>query len=69
MRATGSLCHRGWVKSYALRFRDIHQPSFSAKLEGCILGRYTRVGTKAELVRTLTQAGYEVDTGGMDDCP
>ncbi|KAH9956472.1 nucleotide-diphospho-sugar transferase [Lactifluus volemus] len=34
-----------------------------AKLEGCILGRYTRVGTKAELVRTLTQAGYEVDTG------
>ncbi|KAI0305785.1 UDP-3-O-glucosamine N-acyltransferase [Multifurca ochricompacta] len=34
-----------------------------AKLEGCILGRNTRVGAKAELVRSLTQAGYEVDAG------
>jgi hypothetical protein len=36
----------------------------SAKLEGCILGRNTKVGAKAELVRNLTQAGYEVDAGG-----
>ena len=36
----------------------------SAKLEGCILGRNTKVGAKAELVRSLTQAGYEVDAGG-----
>jgi len=34
-----------------------------AKLEGCILGRNTKVGAKAELVRSLTQAGYEVDAG------
>jgi len=38
--------------------------SFSAKLEGCILGRNTKVGAKAELVRSLTQAGYEVEVGG-----
>jgi translation initiation factor eIF-2B subunit gamma len=36
-----------------------------AKLEGCILGRNTKVAAKAELVRSLTQAGYEVETGGM----
>ncbi|KAI9509748.1 UDP-3-O-glucosamine N-acyltransferase [Russula earlei] len=35
-----------------------------AKLEGCILGRNTRVGPKAELVRSLTQAGYDVEAGG-----
>jgi len=34
-----------------------------AKVEGCILGRNTKVGSKAELVRSLTQAGYEVDAG------
>lgn len=38
---------------------------FSAKLEACILGRNTKVGIKAELLRSLTQAGYEVDAGGM----
>jgi len=38
---------------------------FSAKLEGCILGRNTKVGAKAELVRSLTQAGYEVEAGGV----
>ncbi|KAH9986519.1 nucleotide-diphospho-sugar transferase [Russula compacta] len=34
-----------------------------AKLEGCILGRNTKVGAKAELLRSLTQAGYDVDAG------
>ncbi|KAH9176436.1 UDP-3-O-glucosamine N-acyltransferase [Lactarius sanguifluus] len=34
-----------------------------AKLEACILGRNTKVGAKAELLRSLTQAGYEVDAG------
>ncbi|PPQ99720.1 hypothetical protein CVT24_009703 [Panaeolus cyanescens] len=31
-----------------------------AKLDGCILGKSTQVGRKAELVRCVTQAGYEV---------
>jgi len=34
-----------------------------AKLEGCILGRNTKVGAKADLVRTVTQAGYDIDAG------
>ncbi|KAG8213855.1 UDP-3-O-glucosamine N-acyltransferase [Butyriboletus roseoflavus] len=34
--------------------------SDGAKLEGSILGRNTRVGSKAELVRCVTQGGYEV---------
>ena len=34
------------------------------KLDGCILGANTKVGTKAELSRVVTQAGYEVDAGG-----
>ena len=36
-----------------------------AKLDGCILGKNTKIGTKAELSRCVTQAGYEVDAGGM----
>lgn len=35
----------------------------SAKLEGCILGKNTQVGQKAELTRCVTQAGYEVAAG------
>ncbi|KAI0051631.1 UDP-3-O-glucosamine N-acyltransferase [Auriscalpium vulgare] len=35
-----------------------------AKLDGSILGKNTKVGAKAELVRCLTQAGYEVDAAG-----
>lgn len=35
-----------------------------AKLDGCILGRGTKVGAKAELKQCVTQAGYEVDAGG-----
>ncbi|KAF9654084.1 UDP-3-O-glucosamine N-acyltransferase [Thelephora ganbajun] len=35
-----------------------------AKLEGCILGGSTKVGAKAELSKCVTQAGFEVDTGG-----
>ncbi|KAH0827789.1 UDP-3-O-glucosamine N-acyltransferase [Lanmaoa asiatica] len=34
--------------------------SDGAKIEGSILGRNTRVGSKAELVRCVTQGGYEV---------
>ncbi|KAG6868924.1 hypothetical protein C0993_007698 [Termitomyces sp. T159_Od127] len=34
-----------------------------AKLEGCILGKNTKIGTKAELSRSVTQAGYEVEAG------
>ncbi|KAJ6586808.1 UDP-3-O-glucosamine N-acyltransferase [Mycena vulgaris] len=34
-----------------------------AKLDGCILGKNTKVGVKAELVRCVTQAGYEVNPG------
>jgi translation initiation factor eIF-2B subunit gamma len=35
-----------------------------AKLDGCVLGRSTKVGSKAELVRCVTQAGYEVEAAG-----
>ncbi|KAJ6557193.1 UDP-3-O-glucosamine N-acyltransferase [Mycena sp. CBHHK59/15] len=34
-----------------------------AKLDGSILGKNTKVGAKAELVRCVTQAGYEVNAG------
>jgi len=34
-----------------------------AKIEGCIIGRSTRVGHKAELVKSITQHGYEVEAG------
>lgn len=37
---------------------------FRVKLEGCILGKNTKVGSKAELSRCITQAGYEVSAGG-----
>lgn len=36
----------------------------SAKLDGSVLGVRTKVGAKAELVRCVTQAAYEVDPGG-----
>lgn len=35
-----------------------------AKLEGCILGKNTKVGSKADVVRSITQAGYEISAGG-----
>lgn len=35
-----------------------------AKLEGCILGAYTKVGAKADLSRCITQPGYDVAAGG-----
>lgn len=35
-----------------------------AKIEGCIIGRSTRVSSKAELVKSITQHGYEVEAGG-----
>ncbi|KAJ7502721.1 UDP-3-O-glucosamine N-acyltransferase [Mycena galericulata] len=34
-----------------------------AKLDGSILGKNTKVGAKAELVRCVTQAGFEVNPG------
>ncbi|KAL5485551.1 GCD1 [Sanghuangporus weigelae] len=36
-----------------------------AKLDGCMLGKNTRIGAKAELVRCVTQAGFEVEAGGV----
>jgi len=36
-----------------------------AKIDGCILARGTRVGSKAELARSITQPGYEVDSGAI----
>ncbi|KAI0690087.1 UDP-3-O-glucosamine N-acyltransferase [Cytidiella melzeri] len=33
------------------------------KLDGCILGTNTQVGAKAELIRCVTQAGFEVEAG------
>ncbi len=35
-----------------------------ARLDGCILGVYTKVGAKADLSRCITQPGYEVSPGG-----
>ena len=49
-----------------LGFCEIHQYILSAKVEACILGRNTKIGAKAELLRSLTQAGYEVDAGGTN---
>lgn len=34
------------------------------KLDNCILGKNTQVGSKAELTRCITQAGYEINAGG-----
>ncbi|KAJ7441794.1 hypothetical protein B0H11DRAFT_501173, partial [Mycena galericulata] len=39
------------------------KPDSSAKLDGSILGKNTKVGAKAELVRCVTQAGHEVNLG------
>jgi len=33
------------------------------KLDSCILGKNTQVGSKAELTRCITQAGYEINVG------
>lgn len=41
-----------------------HHLSIRAKLDGCILGKNTKVGSKAMLTRCATQAGYEVAEGG-----
>ena len=35
-----------------------------AKLEGCILGRNTKVGSKTQLIKCITQSGYEVADNG-----
>jgi hypothetical protein len=56
------------MKPFALHIRDSYLPAFSAKLEGCILGRNTKVGARAELSRSLTQAGYEANAGGKIPC-
>lgn len=43
-----------------------HAHSFvSAKIEGCVLGKNTKIGLKAELIRCVTQAGYEISAGGL----
>jgi hypothetical protein len=51
------LCYR-----YCFRLIDVLY--CSAKLDGSILGKNTKVGVKSELIRCITQAGYEVVTGG-----
>jgi len=35
-----------------------------AKVDGCVLGKNTHIGGKAELTRCVTQAGFEVEAGG-----
>jgi translation initiation factor eIF-2B subunit gamma len=37
------------------------------KLEGCILGNNTTVGAKAELIKCITQPGYEVAAEGKQN--
>jgi hypothetical protein len=45
-------------------FRQIDLICCSAKLDGSMLGKNTKVGAKSELMRCITQAGYEVMPGG-----
>lgn len=48
------------------RFCTSYTHSFvSAKIDGCVLGKNTKIGLKAELFRCVTQAGYEVSAGGL----
>ncbi len=62
---TGSLHHLRRVGCNRLTCDHITNICvYRAKLDGCILGKNTKVGTKAELSRCVTQAGYEVDAGG-----
>ena len=39
--------------------------SCRARLDNCILGKNTKIGRMAELVRCVTQAGYEVVPEGI----
>lgn len=39
-------------------------PNYSARVDGCILGQSTKVGEKANLLKCVTQPGYEVNAGG-----
>lgn len=41
----------------------MHIIHLSVRVEGCILGTDTKVGNKAELVKCVTQASYEVVAG------
>ena len=36
-----------------------------ARLDNCILGKNTKIGTMAEMVRCVTQAGYEAAPEGI----
>ena len=50
---------------YNINYPSLVLTSFlSAKLEGCILGRNTKVGAKAELTRCISCGGFEVNAGG-----
>lgn len=54
----------GWA-AVSLDESFIFLSDFSrAKLDGCILGKNTKVRTKSELSRCVTQAGYEIGPGG-----
>lgn len=65
MYSTRPLCSGGRVNISL--FRLVYSALISidrAKLDGCILGKGTKIGGKAELKQCITQAGYEVDAGG-----
>jgi ADP-glucose pyrophosphorylase len=50
--------------SAALHHRSVIKQVDRVKLDSCILGKNTQVGSKAELTRCITQAGYEINAGG-----
>lgn len=53
----------GYADSHLLLYIKSHAAG-RAKLENCLLGKNTKIGSKAELSRCVTQGGYEVDAGG-----
>jgi translation initiation factor eIF-2B subunit gamma len=55
----------GYVSTHLNSLRSWCIHVHSAKLEDCILGKNTKVGSKAELVKCVTQAGYELGVGEL----
>ena len=64
MRHFRPLHHRRWVRVSPLYSASGSIILCSVKLDGCILGKNTRIGAKAELSKCVTQAGYEVEGSG-----
>lgn len=48
----------------ALQYYAYAKVFIRAKVDGCILGKNTKVGAKADITKCITQAGYEVSAGG-----